>query len=170
MTDDYMGPWIDQRIDRRLAELGINPDPIETGREAALGQWEARWAALRLLCGNQFGGAILLRRMDRLENDIPVGLPTRPIDPLETYGPPDPPVVYEGRPTRLTADGPVEVSGSQTDGPEAPAGLEVPDYQEMANRYYALLVELRSRLIDHRITRRDLGEDLADRLRVFIDE
>lgn len=54
-----------------------NGDPIETGREAALGQWEARWEALRHYLADEVVmpvGRFYADYMDRIEAAIPTGL------------------------------------------------------------------------------------------------
>lgn len=59
-------------------------DPIETGREAALGQWEQRWEQLTnwlLFVTDRLDGPTLravVGQMINLEAEIPTGLPTRP--------------------------------------------------------------------------------------------
>jgi hypothetical protein len=51
-------------------------DPIETGRQAALGQWEARWAALQatLKLTGTWGASHDLA-FAKIEAEIPTGLP-----------------------------------------------------------------------------------------------
>lgn len=50
-------------------------DPIETGREAALGQWEARWTALRAALVASGVGMAVESVFARVEAEIPTGLP-----------------------------------------------------------------------------------------------
>lgn len=67
-------------------ESTLDVDPTETSREAALGQWEARWAALREMgqwfVDHNMGGPqhrvtvrSVMTEMDQIEQRIPTGKP-----------------------------------------------------------------------------------------------
>lgn len=62
-----------------LTRLGWQPgpDPIETGRQAALAQWEERWAALRQMAASSQDRSpqAVVGYMKRIEAEVPTGLP-----------------------------------------------------------------------------------------------
>lgn len=75
-----------------LLEMGDCPDPgahdpIETGREAALGQWEARWSALKAWVGEQPASlgwpSSVLSQIRFIEDQVIVGAPVA-TEPPET--------------------------------------------------------------------------------------
>jgi hypothetical protein len=61
-------------------------DPIECGHEAAIGQWEARWYALRYTLRLHPHLASTAALMDRVAAELPVGKPAGPRKVAEALG------------------------------------------------------------------------------------
>lgn len=83
-TDPDSGDRLARTAVDALISAGLLPDPIETGREAALAQWEERWAQMRrtaqaivdsLGINHSVTVGSVLTEMGKIEERIPTGLP-----------------------------------------------------------------------------------------------